>query len=67
MERIRAKQEKYRQERLPRGSREGQDETETGESWWGPPPILPIPLWAQPGDRDPLLTLVLVKPHRASW
>ncbi|XP_064884842.1 piezo-type mechanosensitive ion channel component 1 isoform X1 [Columba livia] len=47
MERIRAKQEKYRQERLPRGSREGQDETETApgdlvepsrqsERWWRP-------------------------------
>ncbi|XP_065497068.1 piezo-type mechanosensitive ion channel component 1 [Caloenas nicobarica] len=47
MERIRAKQEKYRQERLPRGSGEGQNETETApgdlvepsrqsERWWRP-------------------------------
>lgn len=44
MERIRAKQEKYRQERLPRSSGEGQDETETGESW-RVPTAFPPPLF----------------------
>lgn len=32
MERIRAKQEKYHQERVPRSVTEGQDETRPGES-----------------------------------
>lgn len=36
MERIRAKQEKYHQERLPRGTGEGQDEARPGESRGGP-------------------------------
>lgn len=43
MERIRAKQEKYHQERLPAG--EGQDEARPGKSWGGhpKPPAPPAP------------------------
>lgn len=67
MERIRAKQEKYHQERLPRGTGEGQDEARPGESWGVRPPVPPPPLWAQQGDRDPSPTPVLVEPHGASW
>ena len=64
MERIRAKQEKYHQERLPGGTGEGQDEARPGESW-GVPLIPPTPVQAQQGDRDPSPTPVPVDPNEA--
>lgn len=65
MERIRAKQEKYHQERLPSGTGEGQDEARPGESWGDPPPAPPTPLRAQQGDHKPSPTPVPVQPHGA--
>ncbi|KAI1235616.1 hypothetical protein IHE44_0002498, partial [Lamprotornis superbus] len=55
MERIRAKQQKYHQERLPRSTSLGQEGARPGESH-GDPPLSPAPIWTHGWHCDPSLT-----------